>query len=136
MQHNAAHAIIVLIALAGCKSVHTTRADEVPVAVWTSLVVADEQGHAVQPDARETVSKVLRDNGLHPMFDESGVSVPDDEETRAREVLLTDKRLKDSGVTVLLAIPAGTGTRTAKGFEVPAVAPAARRHAPTPGPTQ
>jgi hypothetical protein len=136
MRRHTAHAIIVLVALTGCKSVHTTRAGGVPVAVWKSLVVADEQGHAVRPDARETVSKVLREHGLHPMFDEDGVSVPDDEEGRAREVLLTDHRLKDSDVIVLLAIPAGTGTRTANGFEVPAVAPASRRHDPTSGSSQ
>jgi hypothetical protein len=124
------HPGIILLALllpvTGCKTVHTARPGGVPVAMWMSLVVVKEQGRPVRPDAHEAVSNVLREHGLHATLDDNGVSVPEDEETRAREVLLTDKRLVDSDVIVVLAIPAGTGNKTAAGFEVPAIAPAGR----------
>ena len=53
--------------------------------------------------------------------DDGGILVPEGYEVRAREVLLTDERLRNSGVSVLLLIPAGTGRQTAEGFIVPAV---------------
>ncbi len=123
--------LIALATLAGCQSVHTTQEGSVPVAMWTSLAIADQHGRPLEPDTRKIVSKVLCGQGLHPTLDEGGISVPQNEETRAREVLLTDKRLKGLGVIVLLAVPAGTGTRTTKGFEVPAVTPPEPMQFPT-----
>lgn len=49
----------------------------------------------------------------------------------ARDTLLTDKRLVGSGVEVLLIIPAGTGRRTSRGFEVPILAPSEPVRLPT-----
>lgn len=109
--------------IVGCKTVHTSSGDGVPVAVWSSLVMADQDGNVHGPQQHEIVSRVLRDHGLHPTIDDAGVSVPEGEERRAREVLLTDKRLAGSEVLVFLAIPAGSGRKTAAGFEIPEVAP-------------
>jgi hypothetical protein len=117
--------------LAGCQSVHTERADGVPVAMWPSFLIASQHGKPERPQVRETVARVLRDAGLHPSVDDSGVSVPEKEERRAREVLLTDKRLDGTGAFVLLAVPAGSGRKTAAGFEVPAVAPDEPMRMPT-----
>ena len=114
---------IAMLTLAGCQTVHATHEGAVPVAIWSSLILIDQQGRPAKPEARDIVSQALTEAGLHPVCDDGGVSVPDSEETRAREVLLTDKRLVDTEAIVLLAIPAGTGRRTAAGFVVPAVAP-------------
>ena len=83
------------------------------------------------PGCEKPVACVLADAGLHPSVHDSGVSVPEGEERRAREVLLTDKRLDGTGVIVLLAVPAGSGRKTAAGFEVPEVAPDEPMRVPT-----
>jgi hypothetical protein len=120
---------LAVLLLAGCQTVHTTRDDGIPVAMWSSLLRtertdrADRPGRAEGPDVRERVARVLKDAGIHATLDESGVRVPVGEDRRAREVLLTDKRLAGTDVIVFLAIPAGSGRRTEVGFEVPAVAP-------------
>lgn len=91
--------------------------------MWPSTLIASRHGQPEPPQVRETVARVLKEAGLHATVDEDGVSVPEGEEGRAREVLLTDKRLSGSSVIVFLAIPAGSGRRTEAGFEVPKVAP-------------
>jgi len=87
------------------------------------MLVASQHGQTEAPHARETVILVLRDAGLHATVDDEGVLVPEGEERRAREVLLTDERLAGSNVIVLLFIPAGSGRKTEAGFVVPEVAP-------------
>ena len=109
--------------LVGCQTVHTEQDDGVPVALWRSLVVAQPDGKAEGPEERDMVSRVLTDAGLHATVDQGGISIPKQEERRAREVLLTDKRLANGSLIVFLAIPAGTGRKTARGFEIPEVAP-------------
>jgi hypothetical protein len=91
--------------------------------MWSSLEIVNEHGKPVRPPVRETVARVLADAGLHASLDDSGVRVPEGEERLAREVLLTDDRLVGSGAIVILAVPAGTGRKTAAAFEVPEVAP-------------
>ena len=120
--------VLVLVApvvhvLIGCQSVHTSRADGVPVAFWSSALLAARDGEVEPPEVREMVARVLKEAGLHATVDEGGVSVPEGEERRAREVLLTDKRLSGSNVIVLLAVPAGSGRKSEMGFEVPGTAP-------------
>jgi len=117
---------------AGCQSVHTERADGVPVAMWLAVQSVDRAGQPAGPDDRQTVARVLADAGLHPTLDDAGVSVPATEERRAREVLLTDRRLAGSRVFVFLTIPAGSGRKTPAGFEVPQVAPDEPMRTPAP----
>ena len=121
--------------LAGCQMVHTSQPDGVPVAIWVSTTLIDLKGQPPPAEVHETVTRVLRDRGLHPAVDDAGLCVPAAEETRAREALLTDRRLAGSGVEVLLIIPAGTGRRTPTGFDVPAVAPKEPVRIPTTIPT-
>lgn len=109
--------------LVGCHSVHTSRPGAVPVAMWASMLIVDRHGKPEQPELHQTVARVLKEAGLHATIDDAGVSVPEGEERRAREVLLTDKRLSGSSVLVFLAIPAGSGRKTESGFEIPRVAP-------------
>ena len=131
MRHSALAIALIACCLVGCKTVHTGRADGVPVAMWPSFLIASQDGKTERAGVRETVARVLADAGLHPSVDDSGVSVPEGEERRAREVLLTDKRLDGTGAIVLLAVPAGSGRKTTAGFEVPEVAPDEPMRAPT-----
>ncbi len=114
---------LVILPLAGCQSVHTPREDGLPVAFWPSMMLVDRQGEVEGPRLRETVARVLKEAGLHATVDERGVSVPEVEERRAHEVLLTDGRLAGSDVIVLLALPAGSARRTEAGFELSTLAP-------------
>lgn len=123
MRHSALAISLIICCITGCQSVHTERPDGVPVAMCPSFVIASQHGKPERPEVREKVARVLSDAGLHATVDDSGVSVPEGEERKAREVLLTDKRLDGTGAIVLLAIPAGSGRKTAAGFEVPEVAP-------------
>ncbi|HMO86822.1 MAG TPA: hypothetical protein PKC18_18075, partial [Lacipirellulaceae bacterium] len=93
---------MIVFCVTGCQSVHTERADGVPVAMWPSFLIASQHGKPERPQVRDTVARVLSDTGLHATVDDSGVSVPEGEERRAREVLLTDKRLDGTGAIVLL----------------------------------
>ena len=114
---------LVFCAAVGCQTVHTSREGALPVAMWPSLAMMTREGTPRRSQNQEAVYFVLKEAGLHPLLNEGGVWVPDDEELRAREVLLTDKRLADSGVFVFLAVPAGSGTKTEIGFLLPSVAP-------------
>jgi len=114
---------LAALILLGCQSVHTPSGNSIPVALWHSVVCADAQDQREAPEPRDKVARALKEAGLHATVDDKGVSVADDESRRAREVLLTDKRLAKTQILVFLAIPAGTGRKTAAGFEVPAVAP-------------
>jgi hypothetical protein len=114
---------LALIALAsvafiGCRSVHTAREGSVPVALWLPTATQQE-GHGARSQD-QAILNVLRENGLHPVIDDAGLAVPTDEEQLARQVLLLDKRLIDSGVSVFLAVPAGSARKTASGIELPA----------------
>jgi hypothetical protein len=122
---------LALATVSGCQTVHTSREGAVPVAMWTAPGLIAPEGQRVDPEARDIVARILRDSGLHPVVDNGGVSVPEVEETAAREALLTDARLKKTDVVVILGIPAGTGRRTANGFEVPAIVPAAPMQMPS-----
>lgn len=115
--------LYTVCSITGCQTVHTERTDGVPVAMWSSFNIASPQGKSQRPEVRDTVARVLGESGLHPNVDDSGVWVPEKEERRAREVLLTDKRLEGTGVIVLLAVRAGTGRKSAAGFEIAEVAP-------------
>jgi hypothetical protein len=128
--------VIAAIALCGCQTVHTADDEGVPVAIWASTVLLPLQGDPAPAETHEKVSRVLLDHGLHPTLDANGISVPEAEETGAREALLTDRRLAGSGVEVVLIIPAGTGRKMSSGFAVPVVAPREPvRLPPTTGPT-
>jgi hypothetical protein len=131
MRHSTLIISLIVCCMTGCQSVHTERADGVPVAMWPSFLIASQHGKPERPQVRETVARVLSDAGLHATVDDIGVSVPEGEERKAREVLLTDKRLDGTGAIVLLAIPAGSGRKTAAGFEVPEVAPNEPMRMPT-----
>jgi hypothetical protein len=128
---------LALAATCGCQSVHSPRADGVPVAIWSSIIFTNQEGREQGgPQVQEKVLRVLRDHGLDATVDRGGVSVSENEERRAREVLLTDKRLAGSDLIVLLAIPAGSGRQTAAGFEVPELVPRDREKAPSTTPSK
>jgi hypothetical protein len=128
---------LALVATCGCQSVHSSRADGVPVAMWSSIIFTDQEGREQGgPQIQEKVLRVLRDRGLDATVDRGGVSVPENEERRAREVLLTDKRLAGSDLIVLLAVPAGSGRQTAAGFEIPELVPRDRDKAPSTAPSK
>jgi hypothetical protein len=69
-------------------------------------------------------------------MDKEGMSVAPGEEARACEVLLTNKRLIDSKVLVFLAVPAGSGRRTRRGYELPEIAPPKALHMPATAPAR
>jgi len=108
--------MFIVCGLTGCGTVHTGQADGLTVALWPAIPRGSSQ-------ARDTIVLVLRDAGLHPSLDDQGVFVPESEVRRALEVLLTDKRLDGTGAIVFLPVPAGSGRKTATGFEVPDVEP-------------
>ena len=110
--------VIFLLFSVGCRTVHSERSGEMPVAYWIGVVATDKEGHPAKSVEDEMVLEVLRKSGLHPVLDDQGVNVPENERARAQEVLLTNKRLIGSDVLVLLAVPAGTGKRTKAGIEV------------------
>ena len=111
------------LSVAGCQSLHTADGGGEPVAVWSSLQPADGPDRPSRPGDREAVARALAGAGLHATVHDGGVAVPAGEERLAREVLLTDRSLAGTGVSVLLLVPAGSARRTAAGFEVPEVAP-------------
>jgi hypothetical protein len=118
---------LTLVALAiwvlvGCRTVHSTREQTVPVAIWLPVVTLKEHEDGATRATDDAIVKVLREKGLHPVIDDAGVAVGAEEEHIARQVLLLDKRLIDSGVYVLLAVPAGSARQTANGIEVTAAA--------------
>jgi hypothetical protein len=115
---------VLLAAATGCQTVHAEE-DRMPVAFWTSTMIERPQERAEPraPDTRDKVAAVLRDKGLHATVDHRGIFVPQDEHARAREVLLMDKRLVNSDVFVLLAVPAGTGRAVEGGFQIPTLSP-------------
>lgn len=111
--------VIHLLATVGCQSVHTSGDQCVPIAMWTLLESGDDGTAASTPHTRDRVASILRESGLHAIVDESGIQIQADEVQHAREVLLLDPRLADSGVVVLIAVPAGSGRRTGTGLEIP-----------------
>lgn len=130
MRSTALALVLVAGSIAGCQTVRTERADGLPVAIWIDSSWTSASGEPTSPQVRALVARALADAGLHATVDDRGVLVPASEERRAREVLLVDKRLAGSGAVVLIAVPAGTGRKTASGFEMPEVAPDAPLRAP------
>jgi hypothetical protein len=128
-------ALLSLFAHAGCATLHASGETGLPVAVWSGVTLIERDGQAPSPSVSEIVAKVLRERGLHPAQEQASVSVPQDEEARAREVLLTDKRLAGQDIVVFLGVPAGTGRKTARGFEVPSI-DAVERLGPPAQPTE
>lgn len=106
------HALMYL-ALLGCQTVHTNADGEPTIAIWFSG----------SPENQKLVCDVLRDHGLHAVVDNKGVSVADAESQQAREVLLTDQRLKDSGVLLFEMVVAGTGRKTNDGIMARVIMP-------------
>jgi hypothetical protein len=107
-----------VLGVAGCRTLHTDkREDTVPVAMWFGLAAVDKEGRRVTPPPDELIVDALKRVGIAATVDESGLHVAPADEDRAREALLTDRRLTDSGVLVMVAVPAGTGRKTANGIE-------------------
>ncbi|MFT3787732.1 MAG: hypothetical protein QM770_16440 [Tepidisphaeraceae bacterium] len=108
-----------LLSSAGCRTLHTIEAREnsVPVAMWAGLAAVDKDGRKVTPAPDELIVDALKRVGIAATVDKSGLHVASTDEDRAREALLTDRRLTDSGVLVMVLVPAGTGRRTATGVE-------------------
>jgi hypothetical protein len=131
VRYSALFIAFAICCITGCQSVHTEHPEGVPVAMWPSFVIASEHGKPERPKVRDTVARALGDAGLHATVDDSGVFVTEAEERQAREVLLTDKRLEGTGAIVILAISAGSGRKTATGFEVPEIAPKEPMRLPT-----
>lgn len=131
----AAALVLVSVALAllsGCQTVHTPSRETVPVAMWieafenmsnvATLDPATGEVRAVrEPSAprRERVAKVLEEHGIAARTHAAGIEVADADADRARAVLMTDERLRDSGVIVLVGVPAGTARRGADGLLIP-----------------
>jgi hypothetical protein len=115
-------------AIVGCRTLHTdNREDTAPVAIWFELAGRSEDGRIVTPPPEELVVEALKRAGIAATVDERGLHLAPRDEERAREALLTDPRLADSGVLVLVPVPAGTGRKTSNGieftFESPTTAP-------------
>jgi hypothetical protein len=66
---------------------------------------------------------VLKEAGLHATVDGSGVTVNPAEQNRAREVMLTDKRLAGTDILVMLFVPAASARKTDLGFEIASPTP-------------
>lgn len=118
---------LFILTLFGCQSSQTggsggnlsgTRA-VLPVAVWSQFIQVDQQARPVHPPAPQLVKAALDRVNIHAVVDDNGVSVPPAEADLARQVLLTDPTLKDSGVTVIIGVPAGTGQQTDAGVVIP-----------------
>jgi hypothetical protein len=118
--------VVSISSLACFQTVHSSREDAMPIAMFpqfADLAVIDSHGRLQEDPANARVLSILRSSGLHPVVNQNGMSVRPDEEVRAREILFTNKRLIDSGVVVILGIPAGSGRRTARGYELPEISP-------------
>src|SRR6478609_2176530 len=118
MRHSTLSFIAFFALLSGCTAsgVIDTGSDranerEIAIAIYSSRAPADP--------TRELVLKVLRAEGLHPEFKEHAVTVPPDEESRAREVLVTSPELRGLPVFVFCSVAAGTASKTPTGFDVP-----------------
>lgn len=102
-----------------CESVRPADGNDMPVATWAAWSAAPAATAVAREETRDIVARVLRDAGLHPTLDSNGVRVPNTEAQRARNVLLTDKRLIGCEVLVLLPVRAGTCTQSKAGLIVP-----------------
>ena len=116
-----------LVALAlggplGCETAHPDRDHAVPVAIWSSVQLVGSEAPFPSVQTRHRVADVLRSRGLEARVDGSGVSVSDEQVAIAREVLLTDDRLRDTDVKVIILVPAGSARKTAYGVEIPTTA--------------
>ena len=121
-------AALFVLSVAGCRTLHTDRReDTLPVAMWAGFGTVDRDGRKVMGADERLLVEALEKVGITATADESGLHVAPADEDRAREALLTDRRLADSGVLVLVAVPAGTGRRTGDGvaftLEVPMPVP-------------
>ena len=117
-------AMLIVVGITGCRTLHTDqREDSIPVAMWFGLATVDKDGRNVTPPRDELVIAALKTAGIPATVDESGLHVAPADEERAREALLMDRRLADSGVIVMVAVPAGTGRKTANGIEFTAQSP-------------
>jgi len=111
-------AALLVLGLGGCQTLHTdTREDSMPVAMWFNFATLDKDGRTVTPPPGEQVADALMRAGIAATVDESGLHVEPADEERAREVLLTDRHLVNSGILVMIMVPAGSGRRTANGIE-------------------
>ncbi len=121
-------ATLLALGVEGCHTLHTDkREDTVPVAMWFGWAAVDKDGRNVTPDPEELVVEALKKVGITATVDESGLHVAPPDEERAREALLTDRCLADSGVLVMVAVPAGTGRKTANGIELTTQSPTTGR---------
>src|SRR5688500_11663543 len=94
-------ATLFVLGIAGCRTLHTDKRDDtVPVAMWFGLAAVDEDGRKVTPAPDELIVEALKKAGILATVDESGLHVAPADEDRARDALLTDRRLADSGVLV------------------------------------
>lgn len=107
-----------LFLLSACESLHSQNEHAVPVAVWASSSLFNTHPSSQPPAVRERIARVLKDAGLRATVDDTGVTVDQADENRAREVLLTDPRLTNTDIIVVLFVHAGSARKTAAGFEI------------------
>ena len=119
--------IALLALLGGCTatgeidagSVRSSADEQTPIAVW---LPTRPEGETQRATTREIVLDVFQNEGLHPQRQEYGVSVPEAEAPRAREILVTNDKFKGMPFFVFCAVGAGTAVKTQAGFEVPSSA--------------
>jgi hypothetical protein len=139
MRHLTLSIVVVLALVGGCTASAKIDAGDVrasdrdtPFAIW----LPPDRSSAPAESTRELVLKVLRAEGLHPEFKEPAVTVPPDEESRAREVLVTSPELKGLPLFIFCSVAAGTASKTPVGFDVPKSAIIGDVYVPTTAPSQ
>lgn len=108
----------LLFIIAGCKTLHTDDGSQhqAPVAMWSDFVVVDKDGQK-QPASPELIVASLKKAGIAATVDDRGLHIAPADEQRATMALLTDPRLKGSGILLLVPVEAGTGRRTPNAIE-------------------
>jgi hypothetical protein len=101
--------LFMALIMAGCQTLHTTSDGRAPLAVWSTMDVARQEGDPIKPRTAELIAAALKKAGIHATIDGSGVSVADADEERAQRVLIADPSLKETGAVTIVAVRAGTG---------------------------
>src|SRR4051794_22696798 len=112
MRHSTLSLITLLVLSGGCTaggvidagSVRSSADEQTPIAFW--LPSAAPEGEPHRAATREIVFEAFQNDGLHPQRQEYGVSVPEAEAPRAREILATNAKFKGMPFFVFCAVGA------------------------------
>ena len=108
---------ILLSAAAGCQMEPQYQTHDI-VGYWYPIGAAQ----FVEQDGTENhtlIAEILAENRIPVEFQYKGIAVPLFKADQAREVLLTDKRLRDRDIIVMFSVPAGTAEKRSDGFSIP-----------------